>query len=299
MRRSLLFIPGNRPNMIQNSEVLPADAIIFDLEDSVPAGEKDAARDLVARALRFLDFGPRERMVRINDLGSVEAKADLRAMVAAGVQTILLPKVGGAGTVKEADSLLSRAEREEGRQEGSTGLVALLETALGIEHALDAALASPRMTGLALGGEDLSADLGCPRTREGWEIFYSRSRLVMAAKATGIDALDTPFTDVHDAEGCEQEARFVKDLGFTGKLCISPSHLKAIHRAFTPSREEILYASEVAEAMEEGQRSGQGAVSLRGRMIDLPVLRQAQRILALAGAAGLLRDEEADHEPGR
>ena len=171
MRRSLLFIPGNRPNMIQNSEVLPADAIIFDLEDSVPAGEKDAARDLVARALRFLDFGPRERMVRINDLGSVEAKADLRAMVAAGVQTILLPKVGGAGTVKEADSLLSRAEREEGRQEGSTGLVALLETALGIEHALDAALASPRMTGLALGGRICRLTWAAPEPGKAGKFF--------------------------------------------------------------------------------------------------------------------------------
>ena len=296
MRRSLLFIPGNRPNMIQNAEVLPADVLIFDLEDSVVPKEKDAARDLVARALLSLDFGPRECMVRVNDLKTREARADLDAMVAAGAGSIMLPKVMGAETVVEAASLLSLAETRHGRQEGSTALVALLETARGIEQAPEIALASPRVTGLALGGEDLSVDLGCPRTREGWEIFYSRSRLVLAARAAGIDALDTPFTHVDDLEGCERDARFARSLGFTGKLCISPFHLKAIHQAFTPGQEEVSQAAEVVRAMKEAEKTGKGAVSLRGKMIDLPILRQAERILALAKAAGLEPDKEADHD---
>ena len=297
MRRSLLFIPGNRPNMIQNGEVLPADALIFDLEDSVPAGDKDAARDLVAGALRALDFGSRECVVRINDLDTKEAKTDLDAMVRAGIHTIMVPKVRGAETIRSIASLLSEAEGAHGRQEGSTALIALLETAWGIENAMEVALASARVTGLALGGEDLSADLGCPRTKEGWEIFYSRARLVMAAKAAGIDALDTPFTDVHDFEGCERDALFARGLGFTGKLCISPFHLKAIHQAFAPSQEEIDRAAEVVRAMREGEKAGKGAVSLRGKMIDLPVVRQAERVLALAKAAGLLDDKELDHDP--
>ncbi len=296
MRRSLLFIPGNRPNMIQNAEVLPADTLIFDLEDSVVPGEKDAARDLVASALRTLDFGPRERMVRINDPESREAATELDAMVAAGAQSIMVPKVSGAETMKKVASLLSLAEQAHGRPEGSTAMVALLETARGIENALEIAQASPRMTGLALGGEDLSADLGCPRTKEGWEIFYSRSRLVLAAKAAGIDALDTPFIHVSDLEGCQRDALFAKSLGFTGKLAISPFHLKTIHQAFTPGQEEIRQAAAVVRAMKEGEKGGKGAVSLQGKMIDLPILRQAERILELAKAAGLQPDKEADHD---
>ena len=298
MRRSLLFIPGNRPNMIQNGEVLPADALIFDLEDSVVAQDKDAARDLVAQALSSLDFGSRERLVRINGMDTGLAGADLDAMVGSGVDTILLPKVMGAGTVEEAASLLEHAERAHDRQVGSTSIVALLETALGIERAFEVAGASPRVTGLALGGEDLSADPGRSRTSEGWEISYSRSRLVLAAKAHGLDALDTPFTDVHDLEGCRLDTLFAKQLGFTGKLCISPFHLEVIHQAFMPGKEEIDYARALILAMKESEALGQGALSFRGRMIDPPVLRQAQRMLELAGLAGLPLDEEADHDQG-
>ncbi len=284
--------------MIQNAEILPADALIFDLEDSVAAEDKDAARDLVGQALRSLDFGSRECLVRINDPEGEETVADLRAMVAAGAHGLMVPKVRGPETMKMAADLLSDAERALGQKEGSTALVALIESAVGVERAFQIAGASDRITALALGGEDLAADLGCPRTPEGREIFYARSRLVMAARAAGIEALDTPFTDIDDLAACEADARLARQLGFAGKLCISPFHLEAIHRAFTPQDDEVALALDQVKAMREGARSGQGAVSFRGRMLDPPVLRQAERILALAVAAGLLDQEEVENVQG-
>ena len=287
MRRSLLFIPGNQPNMIQNGLVLPADALIFDLEDSVAAADKDAARDLVASALRSLDFGPRERLVRINDLASPLAREDLEAVVAAGADAIMLPKVAGPESIRALDALLTALEANFSRPAGTTLILALIETALGIEEAYRSATASPRLVALALGAEDLAADLGCQRTREGLEILYSRSRLVMAAKAAGIEAIDTPFTQAHDQEACLADSRLAASLGFTGKLCISPHHLDMIHQAYTPDREALAQALEIQAAMEEATRTGKGAVSLRGRMIDPPVLKQAQRVIDLARAAGI------------
>ncbi len=291
MRRSLLFIPGNRPNMIQNGEVLPADALIFDLEDSVLPQDKDAARDLVASALRTMDFGSRERIVRINDLESPQARADLAAVVPAGAETILLPKTGGRKAIEDLDALLTDLEDQAGRRQGETRIIALIETARGIENALEIAEASARVTALALGAEDLSADLACPRTREGLEIFYSRSRLVMAARAAGIEALDTPFIDAHDLEGCLADTRFAIGLGFTGKLCISPFHLKTIHEAFAPDQAQYDQAHRIIAAMRRGREEGTGAVSLDGKMIDPPIVRQAERVIELGRLAGLAARE--------
>lgn len=298
MRRSLLFIPGNQPGMIQAGLVLPADALVFDLEDSVPPDEKDAARDLVSSALRSLDFGPRERIVRVNPLDSEHGREDLAALLPAGVESILVPKLSDRETVEEIDSLLTRLEADLGLEAGRTSLIALIETALGVEKAYELALASPRIGALALGAEDLAADLGCERTREGLEILYSRSRLVVAARAAGIEAIDTPYIQAQDLEGCLADARLARGLGFTGKLSISPHHLDMIHRAYTPSVEEYAYALEVKEAMEEAGRLKRGAVSLRGKMIDPPVLKQAERVIAWAEAVGLTLDKKEEEGAG-
>ena len=294
MRRSLLFIPGNRPNMIQNGLVLPSDALIFDLEDSVLPDEKDAARALVASALSSLDFGHKERVVRINELSSKEAKRDLEAVVSAHVDTILLPKAEDAAAILKLDEFLDEIENQIGLTAGSTKIIALIETALGVELAFDIARASSRVTALALGAEDLAADLGCARTKEGREIFYSRTRLVIAARAAGVEVLDTPFTDVYDSEGCFEDTLFARRLGFDGKLCISPHHLAAIHRAFTPSDDELSFALEVAKAMDDAKKEKRGAVSLRGRMIDAPVAKQAERVITWARAAGIAGGEKDD-----
>ncbi|HZK29166.1 MAG TPA: CoA ester lyase [Clostridia bacterium] len=298
MRRTLLFIPGNQPGMLQNSAVLPADTLIFDLEDSVAAGEKDAARELVASAIRSLDFGPRELAVRINDLETDQACDDLKAVVPAGVETVMVPKVSSANTIRKVSDMLDAIEAEYGIKKGRTGIIALIETACGVEHAYEAAIASSRVVAIALGAEDLAADLGCARTEEGREIFYSRSRLVIAARAAGIEALDTPFTDARDMAGCYKDARFARSLGYGGKLCVSPHHLDAITRAFLPDEEEIEFALEVTRVMRRAGDEKRGAVSLRGKMIDLPVLLRAERTLELAKSAGLLAreiEEESSH----
>ncbi len=291
MKRSYLFLPGNQPTMLQNGAVLPADVLIFDLEDSVAPAEKDAARELVASALRSIDYGRRGLAVRINDLEKLYVKKDLEAVVTAGARSVMVPKVNGARTLHHVAVMLDLIEEECGIEKGRTKVIALIETALGIEKAFEAAMSTPRVEALALGGEDLCADLGCPRTKEGTEIFYSRSRLLLAARAAGVDAVDTPFTDARDEEGCYDDTVYARDLGFDGKLSISPHHLRPIHRAFTPTEKAVAFALEVVDAMERAKREGRGAVSLRGKMIDLPVLRQAERTLELARASGMLTAE--------
>ena len=285
MRRSLLFLPGNQPSLLQNGTVLPADALIFDLEDAVAADEKDSGRYLVSSALRHLDFGRREKIVRINGDAALREK-DIWAVVRAGADTIMPPKIAGAALLKEIGELLDEIEKEAGIEAGHTKLMPLLDTAAGIEFAYESALASNRVVALALGGEDLAADIGCSRTREGKELLYSRQRLVIAARAAGIEAIDTPFTDAQDNSGLLADALLAKSLGFSGKLAISPQHLKGIHQAFTPTGAQIAYALEVIKAMEAGLRSGLAAVSLRGKMIDKPIVMRAERTIEIAKQLG-------------
>ncbi|NLC25928.1 MAG: CoA ester lyase [Fastidiosipila sp.] len=287
MWRSLLFLPGNQASLLQNGTVLPADALIFDLEDAVAADEKDSARNLVASALQCLDFGPREKIVRINENSDLREQ-DIRAVVPAGADSIMLPKVAGSALIKEIDALLHVIEKEAEIKTGSIRLLPLIETAAGIEFAFEAARASQRVVALALGGEDLAVDLGCTRTKEGQELLYSRQRLVIAARAAGIQAIDTPFTDARDRAGLLEDALLAKSLGFSGKLAISPHHLKGIHQAFTPTQAEIEFALEVIQVMEQALKSGSGAVSLRGKMIDKPVAEQAEKTVEIARASGLL-----------
>lgn len=287
MRRSYLFLPGNQPTMLQNGAVLPADVLVFDLEDSVAPTEKDAARELVASALRSVDYGGRGLVVRINDLEKPYVRKDLEAVVTAGAHSVMVPKVAGVRTIHHVAVMLDLIEEAYDIERGRTKIIALIETALGIEKAFEAATASSRLEALALGGEDLCADLGCPRTKEGTEILYSRSRLLLAARAAGVEAVDTPFTDARDEDGCYADTVYARSLGFDGKLSISPHHLRPIHRAFAPTEEAVAFALDVIEAMDRAKREGRGAVSLRGKMIDLPVLRQAEKTLELARASGM------------
>ncbi|MCI9678030.1 MAG: CoA ester lyase [Oscillospiraceae bacterium] len=291
MRRSMLFLPANSPNMVVNGGVLGADSLIFDLEDAVSPDEKDAARDLLRSALEALDFGRCERVVRINGLDTPYWRLDLEAVIPMGPELIMLPKTGGGEDIRQLDRALTELESAHGLTPGRTGIIALLETAAGVENAFAAASASPRVKALFLGAEDLTADLRCQRTREGAEILYARSRLVCAARAAGVEVYDTPFTDVNDLEGLERDAAFAKGLGFTGKACISPAHVSTVNQMFSPSRKEIDYAREVFEAVERGRRQGKGAVSLRGKMIDAPIVARARLVLEAAAELG---GEEAD-----
>ena len=289
MRRSMLFLPGNTPNIIVNGEILGADAVILDLEDAVAPAEKDSARNLVRNAIKYMGFGKCEVIVRVNSIDTAFWKKDLDAIVPVRPSLVMPPKTGTADDVRAVDAYITSLEEKLGMEPGSVGLIPLIETALGVENAYQIASASKRVKAIFLGGEDLTADLQCKRTKEGNEIFYARGRMVCAARAAGVDVYDTPFTDVNDDEGIYTDARLAKSLGFTGKASISPRHVNAINEVFSPTSKDIDYAYEVMEAIRIGKEQGKGAVSLRGKMIDAPIVARAMQTIRAAEALGLGR----------
>ena len=293
MRRTMLFVPGNNPGMLLNADVYGADSLILDLEDAVAPGEKDAARVLVRGALSAYSYEGTEIIIRINPLDSGYIKDDIRAMVPLKPAMLMPTKVSGPEDIKAVSAMMAEAERESGIEEGTIGLLPLIETAVGVENAYRIATADPRVKAIFLGAEDLSSDLQAVRSKENTEIIYARGRMVMAARAAGVEVYDTPFTDTDDEEGLRLDAEHARALGFTGKAVISPRHVDAVNIAFTPSEQEIIYAREVMDAIEEGKRQGRGAVSLRGKMIDKPIVDRALRVLHTARMLGL---GGTDHE---
>lgn len=291
MRRSMLFLPGNTPNIIQNGDVLGADAVIFDLEDAVAPDQKDAARILVRNTMEYLDFSKAEVIVRINSVDTPYWKKDLETILPLRPSLIMPPKTSCAQDVLTVDAYLSQLEDSLGYARNTVRLIPLIETALGLENAFAIASASPRVAALFLGGEDLTADLRCKRTKEGAEIEYARCRMVAAARAAGVDVYDTPFTDVNDDEGIRIDAEKAKSLGFTGKSSISPRHVPVINEVFSPSQRDIDYAYEVMEAIRLAKEQGRGAVALRGKMIDAPIVSRARQTIEAAEALGLGRSE--------
>lgn len=284
MRRSMLFIPGNTPNLLMNADILGSDAIILDLEDAVSPAEKDAARILVRNALKTLGYRGVEVIIRINPTETEFWKRDLEAVLPLRPSMIMPTKVSGPEVVREVSDYMSTLEQREGIPVGTVKLIPLIETALGVENAYAIASADPRVAAIFLGGEDLTADLQCKRTKEGREIFYARSRMVNAARAAGVEVYDTPFTDVNDPEGLRADAQLAKSLGFTGKASISPRHVDAINEVFTPTQAEIDYAHEVMDTISEAKRQGKGVVSLRGKMIDAPIVARARQVLEIERA---------------
>jgi len=290
MRRSMLFLPGNTPNIIQNAEILGADAVILDLEDAVAPTEKDSARILVRNAMRYMGFGKCEVIVRINSIDTDFWRKDLDAIIPQKPGLIMPPKTATAQDVQTVDAYITELEAKLGMEPNTVGLIPLIETALGVENAFQIASASRRVRAIFLGGEDLTADLHCKRTKEGNEINYARTRMVCAARAAGVEVYDTPFTDVNDDEGIYTDAEYAKSLGFTGKSAISPRHVKAINEVFSPSMKDIDYAYEVMEAIRIGKEQGKGAVALRGKMIDAPIVARAQQTIEMAVELGLGRE---------
>ena len=289
MRRSMLFLPGNNPNMLINGNCLGSDAVIFDLEDAVSPAEKDAARILVRNTMRYMDFRGCEIIVRINAIDTPYWQKDIDEILPYKPGLILLPKTGTAQDVLAADAYITEAEKRLGFEENTVGLMPLIETALGVENAFIIASATKRVKALFLGAEDLTADLQCKRTKEGREIEYARTRLVVAARAAGVDVYDTPFTDVNDDEGIVKDAELAKALGFTGKASISPRHVEVINSVFSPTQQEVDYAYEVMEAITLAKSQGKGAIALRGKMIDAPIVARAERTIAMAQALGMER----------
>lgn len=289
MLRSLLFFPGNNPNMLINAGCLGADAVIFDLEDAVSPAEKDAARILVRNTLRHIELPLCERIVRINSVDTEYWQKDLLAVMPEKPDIILLPKVNTPADALAVDEFMTETEKSLGLEVGGIKLMPLIETALGVESSFLIASATKRICALFLGAEDLSADLCCKRTKEGREIEYARTRLIVAARAAGVEVYDTPFTDVNDDEGIVADARLARALGFSGKAAISPRHVDAINTAFSPTDAEISYAYEVLEAIAEAKAQGKGAIALHGKMIDAPIVTRAEKTIAAAEALGIKR----------
>lgn len=287
MRRSMLFMPGNNAGMLLNADILGADAVILDLEDAVSPAEKDSARILVRNAMKYLGYSDCEIIVRINSNDTEFWKKDLDEVMPHAPSLIMPPKISTAADALMVDSYMTQIEASLGMAQNTVKMIPLLETAQGIENAYEIASCSARVAALLLGGEDLTADLQCKRTKGGNEIFYSRSRVVCAARAAGIACYDTPFTDVNDDAGLLEDAAFAKSLGFTGKSAISPRHVLGINETFSPSGADISYAIEVMETIEAAEREGKGVVSLRGKMIDAPIVMRAKQVLEMAEAMGV------------
>ena len=291
MRRSMLFLPGNTPNILINGAYLGADAVIFDLEDAVSPAEKDAARILVRNTLRYMDLRGCETIVRINSIDTPYWQKDLDTVLPQQPNLILLPKTNSSADILAADAYMTALEEKLGLAANTVGLMPLIETALGVENAFSIATASKRVKALFLGAEDLTADLQCKRTKESREIEYARTRLVVAARAAGVDVYDTPFTDVNDDEGIWVDARVAKALGFNGKASISPRHVDVINQVFSPTQKEIDYAYEVMDAITLAKEQGRGVIALHGKMIDAPIVARAQQTIAAAEALGLRRED--------
>ncbi len=284
MRRTMLYLPGNNPNMLVRGHLFGSDGIIMDLEDAVAMSEKDAARTMVSKFLRRGDFGNTEVTVRINGADTEYWKKDLEAVVPhKRLDGIRLPKADSPQIIKDVDEEPSRLEDKYGIEQGHIKLFCILETAYGIWHAYDVATASKRVAAILPGGEDLVADLKTSRTPEGTELEWSRRMIVIAARAAGVDASDLMFPRVTDDEGLKKDAQFSKDLGFDGKSVIHPNQIPIIHKIFTPTEKEIEKAQRIIAAAEDAKARGLGTVSVDGRMVDIPVVKRAHYILIKAG----------------
>jgi citrate lyase subunit beta/citryl-CoA lyase len=287
LRRTRLYLPGNNPDLMLNAGLFGADEIILDLEDSVAPAEKDAARVLVRNTLLCIDFGEAERLVRVNPLDTPYGKADLEMIVPARPDMLLIPKCNEAKDVAAIESIVASLEKKHG-VEPPILFMPLIETAKGVLHAYEIATASDRVVAVCWGAEDLSADLGVERTKEGRESFVSRGLIVLAAKAAGVQALDTVFSDVRDTAGLVESTREAIALGFEGKGVIHPGQIEPIHDAFAPTAERIEYAQKVVTAIEKARARGSGVAALGSKMIDAPIEARARKILKLAEALGLI-----------
>jgi len=287
-RRSRLYLPGNQSKLMLNAGIHKPDGIILDLEDSVSPSEKEDTRFIVRNALRSINFYGAERMVRINQ-GELGLK-DLEFIVPHNVHLILIPKVESAAEIKIIDGRILEISKECVRKE-PVYLMPIIESGRGVLKALEIAEASPNIVALAIGLEDYTADLGVPRTEDGKESFFARSMIVNAARAAGIQAIDTVYSDVGNEIGLRDSVREAKSLGFDGKGCIHPRQIQPIHEEFAPSTEEIEKAKKIKLAFDEAEKKGLGVVSLGSKMIDPPVVKRALHTINLAIASNLLNPD--------
>lgn len=282
--RTLLFVPGNQERRLEKARLIPADALILDLEDSVPPSEKDTARAMVAASIDELASSGKDIFVRINSLPTPYAVSDINAVAIRGLKGICLPKSETTDDIRKADALLADVEKKSGLDAGSIAILALIETSKGIINAYDIVRASPRIIGAAFGAEDFALEMGINRTKEGSEVVYPRAALAIACHAANVLAIDSVYTDVRDTDGLIKETRAVAQLGFQGKAVIHPDQVSPVNQVFVPSNEEIAWAHRVVQAFEAAVAQGQASTSLDGKMVDAPVAERAKKVLDLADA---------------
>ena len=286
-----MFVPGNNPAMMADAFIYGPDSIMLDLEDSVTMAEKDAARLLVHNALKTIDYGNTEMVVRVNPLNTPYGKKDVEAVVKAGVHVIRMPKTETADEIRELEAEIVKVETELGCV-GRTQIMAAIESTLGVINAYDIATASKRMMGIALGAEDYSANLKTQRTPEGMELLLARQTIVVAARAAGIDALDTVYSNLNDMETFRKEVELIKSLGFDGKSIINPRQIEVVNEVFAPKANEIQKSLTILAAIKEAEKRGSGVIAVNGKMVDRPVVIRAQRTIDLAIASGIIKQED-------
>ncbi|EHK9410751.1 citrate (pro-3S)-lyase subunit beta [Enterococcus faecalis] len=291
LRRTMMFVPGANAAMLRDAPLYGADSIMFDLEDAVSLKEKDSARVLVHSALKTFDYGNIEIVVRINALDAGGAE-DIEAMVLAGVDVIRLPKTETAQDIIDVEAVITEVEQQNDIPVGTTKMMAAIESAEGVLNAPAIAKSSARLIGIALGAEDYVTNMKTRRHPDGQELFFARSMILHAARAAGIAAIDTVYSDVDNTEGFEAEVRLIKQLGFDGKSVINPRQIPLVNTIYAPTEKEIQNAKEVIWGIREAEAKGSGVISVNGKMVDKPIVERAERVIALALAAKLITKEE-------
>ena len=283
-RRALLYMPGDNWKMITKSVTLDVDSICMDMEDGTAVNKKTEARATIAKALQELDFGASEKLARINSIGSGWEKEDVEVVLPYHPDGIVIPKVESFEQVEWASRIIEDAELKNGWKVNSIRILIGVEAAKGILNLKEIAT-HPRLDAIIFGGEDFAASIGAVRTKDAVELLYARQAVIVACAAYDLQALDIVTIDYKDLEALKVESEFGARLGFSGKQVIHPNQVSVVQEAFTPSAEAIAYARRIVETFEASQKEGKGAYALDGKMIDMPLLKNAQKVLARANAA--------------
>ena len=281
-RRSLLFVPGDDLHKISKAAQSAADCVILELEDGVALNRKAEARQVIQEALHTIDFGPREKLVRLNPIGSEFFEDDFRQTIDGHPDSYVIPKAESAFDIAEFSDQLAHAERDRGWEVGEIRLIILIETPKGVMNLRELAQSTLRLEALMFGAEDLAGAMGAVRSKAGWEVFYARSAVVTAAAAYDLQAIDQIYADFNDMAGLAEDCAFARQLGYSGKIAIHPRQIEAINTAFSPSTTEIERAERLMKAFVAQQENGKGAFVFEDKMVDQPMIRQAQRILGQA-----------------
>ena len=287
LRRSMMFLNCQKPGLIKDPYIYKPDSIMLDLEDAVAENQKDAARYSLYHALQEIDYRGVERVVRINGLDTPHWKEDIRVCVAGGADTIRIAKTESAQDVHTVEEHVLAAEREFGRPEGSTLLMAALESCKGVLNALEVCKSSDRLIGIALSGGDYTKDLQTVITGTGVELQGARQQMIIAARAAGVQCWDTVFTNLDAMDVFEKEVQMIKMMGFDGKSLVNPRQIDIVHKVFTPTQKEIIFAEQVVREIDEKKAQGIGVFTVDGKMIDIAFYDGAKRTIALAKASGV------------